>query len=315
MSRSIQRRACLPLFFRARRHPLRFAIDIGHRKSPERYQIDPGHQLREKRRQKFPMPAQQMHHQSTCNDRHNHRRLKSRPRRNRDLIVRHDRPNCVLSYFKRFHGSPKPIKIFKHAPVKTQSCQSSGGFSIPQKSLAGLSNSSPTSHDAPSRTVTASTVLAVLPRPFESNSTDTGVLFFSCIGRITPQPCAFTTTVSCFPENFCSGSRLVITTGIRRDNLVLRLAFLNLSSAVPSLELTLHPASAVQTALHTAVHTKDGGRGRAVSAFTIYENRTSKGPEARRLSPRPPRSLSANSAVKSFERVATYNTLPSPSFP
>ena len=131
----------------------------------------------------------------------------------------------------------------------TQTCQSSGGFSTPQKSAEGLSNSSPTSHDAPSITVSASAVLAVLLWPFEISSTDTGVLFLSCTGRIVPHPCALTTTVSCLPENFCSGSRLVITTGIRRDSLVLRLAFLHFSSAVPSLELTLYPASAVPTAV------------------------------------------------------------------
>ncbi len=131
----------------------------------------------------------------------------------------------------------------------TQTCQSSGGFSIPQNSPDGLSNSSPTSHDAPSITVSASAVLAVLLWPFEINSTDTGVLFLSCTGRIVPHPCAFTTTVSCLPENLCSGSRLEIKTGIRRDSLVLRLPSLNFSSAVPSLELTLYPASAVPTAV------------------------------------------------------------------
>jgi hypothetical protein len=160
-------------------------------------------------------------------------------------------------------------------PAQIQTCQSSGGFSIPQKSPAGLSNSSPANHDVPSTTEIASTVLAILLRPCESNSTDTDVLFFSCTGRITPHPCALTTTVSCFPENLCSGSRLVITTGIRRVSLVLRLAFLNLSSAVPPLELTLHPASAVP-ASHTAVHTKDGERDNAFSPRAFYEIRTSE---------------------------------------
>jgi hypothetical protein len=160
-------------------------------------------------------------------------------------------------------------------PAQIQTCQSSGGFSMPQKSPAGLSNSSPANHDAPSTTEIASAVLAILLRPCESNSTDTDVLFFSCTGRITPHPCALTTTVSCFPENLCSGSRLVITTGIRRVSLVLRLAFLNLSSAVPSLELTLHPASAVP-ASHTAVHTKDRGRDNVFSPRAFYEIRTSE---------------------------------------
>jgi hypothetical protein len=125
--------------------------------------------------------------------------------------------------------------------------QSAGGFSISQKLPAGLSNSSPTNHDEPSMTESNSTILAVLLRAIEINSTDTGVLFFSCTGRIIPHPCALTTTVWYFPENFCAGSRLVITIGICRDSLVLRRAFLNLSSAGPSLGFNVYAASGVHT--------------------------------------------------------------------
>jgi hypothetical protein len=62
-----------------------------------------------------------------------------------------------------------------------------------------------------------------------------------------PHPCALTTTVVYFPENLCSGSRLLITIEICRDSLVLRLAFLNLSSPVPSLGFNVFAASGVHT--------------------------------------------------------------------
>jgi hypothetical protein len=102
--------------------------------------------------------------------------------------------------------------LWKYSPFQAR--QSAGGFSISQKLSAELSNSSPSNHEAPSVTETTSTIVAVLLRPLEINSTDTGVLCFSRTGRRMPHPCALTTTVSYFPEKFCSGSRLVITIGI-----------------------------------------------------------------------------------------------------
>jgi hypothetical protein len=82
-----------------------------------------------------------------------------------------------------------------------------------------------------------------LLRPFEISFSDTGVLFFSCTGRMIPHPCAFTTTVWYFPEKLCSRSRLVIITGICRETLVLRRTFLNPSRAIPSLGLNVDEAS------------------------------------------------------------------------
>ena len=104
-----------------------------------------------------------------------------------------------------------------------------------------MSNSSPNNHEAPSTIVIASPILALILRPLEINSTATGVPSFSRSGRTTPHPCALTTAVSYFPEKLCAGSRLVITIGIRRDSLVLPLAFLNPSSAVPLLGFNAYP--------------------------------------------------------------------------
>jgi hypothetical protein len=108
-----------------------------------------------------------------------------------------------------------------HVPFVTQSA---GGFSISQKSPAGLSNSSPSSHKAPSTSERTRTILPFLLRPLETSSTVTGVSFISSSRTITPHPCALTTTVSYCPENLHAGPRLVIRTGICRDSRVLRLA-------------------------------------------------------------------------------------------
>src|ERR1700680_2772286 len=109
-------------------------------------------------------------------------------------------------------------------PMSHLLLQSAGGFSISQKSPAGLSNSTPSSHRAPSTSERTSTILPFLLRPLEASSTVTGVSLTNSSRTITPHPCALTTTVSYCPENLHAGSRLVIRTGICRDSRVLRLA-------------------------------------------------------------------------------------------
>ncbi len=158
-------------------------------------------------------------------------------------------------------------------PRPLQNDQSAGGFSISQKSLAGLSNSSPSNHEAPSTSEIESTILACLLRPLAISSTITRVSFSSRSLTMTPHPCALTTTVRYFPEELRAGSRLVITTGICRDRRVLRLAsFLCLSGAVPSLgfKACRPPEYILRTAEEMA-------RFRVY----IYENRTTPVREAR----------------------------------
>lgn len=106
-----------------------------------------------------------------------------------------------------------------------QTRQSAGGFSTCQKS-PGLSNSTPSSHEALSRSAMASTTRQFLLEPFNTSVTITGVSSFIRSGEIKPKPCALTTSVLHSLRKSHVGSRLVTTTGICSDRRVLRLVAL-----------------------------------------------------------------------------------------
>ena len=81
-----------------------------------------------------------------------------------------------------------------------------------------------------------STTRPFLLRPFETSITVTNVSFINCSRTITPQPCAFTTTVVHSTRKSYARSRLVIVIAICRVSRVLRLLwFLSFFSAVPPL--------------------------------------------------------------------------------
>src|ERR1017187_6283218 len=101
-----------------------------------------------------------------------------------------------------------PAALGETRPHST--AQSAGGFSISQKSRAGLSNSSPSNHEIPSTAEITSAILACLLRPLEIISPVTRVSFSSRSPTMTPHPCALTTT-DCRTESHDSFSSLFTT--------------------------------------------------------------------------------------------------------
>src|SRR5260370_2899464 len=65
-----QSRSLLPNLFCGDRNPLRLPIDIGDRHGPERNQVDSGHQFAKKRRQKLPIPPQELNHHGSSAEIH-----------------------------------------------------------------------------------------------------------------------------------------------------------------------------------------------------------------------------------------------------
>ena len=132
--------------------------------------------------------------------------------------------------------------MWAFAPAKGRSNSHSECFrcaSLPAdsqlpKKFPGLSNSTPSNHEAFSRSGTASTTRPVLLAEFETSSIDTGVSSFSRSRTIKPQPCALTTTVLHSSLKAHAGSRLVSTTGIYSDRRELRLVALLRSNMIKS---------------------------------------------------------------------------------
>jgi hypothetical protein len=109
--------------------------------------------------------------------------------------------------------------------AKLQAAQSAGGSSTCQK-FSGLSNATPSNHEAPLTDGTAATTLAFFLAPLETNSTNMGVSLSRRSWTITPQPCTLTTAALHSSRKLCAGSRLVMTTGICSERRVLRRASL-----------------------------------------------------------------------------------------
>ena len=116
---------------------LRFPIDVRHRQRPERDQVNPRHKFGHERRQKFPMPAQQVNHhggnaeieyvvrgrdrafdeswkdndlQSVRNDGQYHRGPKARTGRDGDGIVSHVNKARRLNSFYAFYAMPPAMQ-------------------------------------------------------------------------------------------------------------------------------------------------------------------------------------------------------------